>query len=347
MNFSVFSVFRREVVKIFVIVIHDWHCWKSQTILTSFATTLCFNMIILRGPVDTGREYTKTVVILSLLLDRLWHKSQEDMMTIRIVSMKSIFRHKGSIMTFHDDCELTGWCWAKQLSGQSVKHFNEKGPWQLLMSPVTNGRYFRRHGFPWKSFRWRCTHSRVEPELLQTRFCLPIKTLMQIQLLDVHINVSGSTAVAWTSRGLFFFMLDSMRDVATINSLTLLPTSRSDGPFHPLRSLPPFRSFMPNAVLCSKRQTVRFPTWWKTRLRSLRIFFKKLVNGLGIFMFVVVPAEVLAMFSSRGLFIFSWKRWLKFLLCWCPAKNHEALTERSLITLQPNMLWQVTARTTL
>ena len=46
-----------------------------------------------RDFVDTGQEPTETVMILSVLLDRLVQKGQDDMMTTKIVSMKFFFHH--------------------------------------------------------------------------------------------------------------------------------------------------------------------------------------------------------------------------------------------------------------
>ena len=89
-------------------------------------------------------------------------------------SLSEIFFRNYAHKQGHMKCKLTGWPWAKQLAEQSAIHMVENGLWPLTSeqdnkgqmaemtkrwSPVTNRRYFRRHGCPCKCPRWWGTHS--------------------------------------------------------------------------------------------------------------------------------------------------------------------------------------------
>ena len=96
--------FSREVIKIFLIVIHHWHCWKfsnnthsrKNPLLLQFNHALRYHFVVVamfflcrRYVTGYSRHWTrthKTVTILSLLSDRLWQRVRKMTIT-RIVSI--------------------------------------------------------------------------------------------------------------------------------------------------------------------------------------------------------------------------------------------------------------------
>ena len=131
----------------------------------------CWHVLFLWKPYVTRNNWHwtrthKTVRILSVL-DRFWQQSQEDVMTykdslnaIPCSSLETQTRShemQTNWLTLSQKVIRTKCCthdWKRSMTVAYIRTRQQKA-W----SPVTNRRYFRRHGCPWKCLRKWGTHS--------------------------------------------------------------------------------------------------------------------------------------------------------------------------------------------
>ena len=184
-------VFGWEITKIFLIITHRWDCWSPHVIPTYAGPCSrqdplplpcnnraplplcgCWDVLFLWKPYVTRNNWHwtrthKTVRILSVL-DRFWQRrGQEDMMTYKDSLSKIPFSSLETQTMSHE--MQTNWLtlsqkvirtkccthdWKRSMALAYIRTRQQKA-W----SPVTNRRYFRRHGCPWKCLRKWNTHS--------------------------------------------------------------------------------------------------------------------------------------------------------------------------------------------